>query len=380
MYIPRRTLYHSTLRLATHPSCSVRLLTTTAKQPPSFSTKTRNFVLGTASIFATVLFLDYYFDSRAAIHKYLLMPVLRGVLDAEDAHRLAIWSAKWGLSASDRVKDDERLAVEVWGRKMANPVGLAAGFDKHGEAIDGLFDIGFGYVEIGSVTPKPQPGNPKPRVFRLPQDRALINRYGFPSDGHRTVALRLRERIRRYIYGTLSHHPKETARLLASSPDGFGTLVDAIGVNRSLYGSKLLGINLGKNKSSDVESVEDYVKGVKELGDYADVLVINVSSPNTPGLRSLQKREKLEKLLREVIRARNTLSKPQPPLLVKISPDLSDEELDDISDVAVATGVDGIIISNTTISRADTLFSGKYIHMRINMDELHFYLSAFSQN
>jgi len=145
-----------------------------------------------------------------------------------------------------------------------------------------------------------QPGNPKPRVFRLPQDRALINRYGFPSDGHRTVALRLRERIRRYIYGTLSHHPKETARLLASSPDGFGTLVDAIGVNRSLYRSKLLGINLGKNKSSNVESVDDYVKGVKELGDYADVLVVNVSSPNTPGLRSLQKREKLETLLREV--------------------------------------------------------------------------------
>ena len=103
MYIPRRALYHSTLRLATHQSCSVRLLTTTAKQPPSFSTKTRNFVLGTASIFATVLFLDYYFDSRAAIHKYFLMPVLRGVIDAEDAHRLAIWSAKWGLSASDRV-------------------------------------------------------------------------------------------------------------------------------------------------------------------------------------------------------------------------------------------------------------------------------------
>ncbi|CAG8676286.1 2884_t:CDS:2 [Dentiscutata heterogama] len=332
------------------------LSTTVTQQLPTSTARLKNFVIGTVSIVLGVTFLEYYFDSRAAIHKYFITPVLRTVTDAETSHKFAIWVAKWGFCAKDRLPDDEKLAVRAWGKKLSNPVGLAAGFDKHGEAIDSLFDLGFGYVEIGSVTPEPQPGNPQPRMFRLHDDKAVINRYGFNSVGHKGVELRLRDRLRRYLYHSAKLHPKITASLLASSPDG-ASLSDALGINRSLKDDKLLGINLGKNKSSDPESVDDYVKGVKSLGPYADVLVVNVSSPNTPGLRGLQRKDIFEKLLNEVIIARNSLSGPHPALLVKIAPDLSDDELDDIADAAMKSGVDGIIVSNTTISRPNSLYS-----------------------
>ncbi|CAI2162677.1 12277_t:CDS:2 [Funneliformis geosporum] len=336
-----------------------RTLTTTSIKAPPPTYKLRNFLIGTTSVLGAIFFIEYYFDSRAAIHKYLFMPLLRNVTTPESSHKFAIWVSKWGLNAKDRLPDDERLSVEVWGKKISNPICLAAGFDKHGEAIDGLFDIGFGYVEIGSVTPEPQPGNPKPRIFRLPEDKAVINRYGFNSDGHKQVELRLRDRLRRYLYYSAKLHPRTTAALLASSPDGV-SLSDALGTNRSLKEGKLLGINLGKNKWSSVEDIQDYVKGVKTLGSYADVLVINVSSPNTPGLRGLQRKGIFEKLLKEasiVTEARNSLHEPRPALLVKIAPDLSDEELEDIADAALNSGVNGVIVSNTTISRPDILQS-----------------------
>ncbi|CAG8499885.1 16001_t:CDS:2 [Cetraspora pellucida] len=332
------------------------LSTTVTQQLPPFTAKLKNFIIGTVSIVFGVTFLEYYFDSRAAIHKYFITPVLRNVTDAETSHKFAIWVAKWGFCPKDKFADDEKLAVRAWGKTFSNPIGLAAGFDKHGEAIDSLFDLGFGYVEIGSVTPEPQPGNPQPRMFRLHYDKAVINRYGFNSVGHKMVELRLRDRLRRYLYQSAKLHPRVTASLLASSPDG-ASLSDALGINRSLKDDKLLGINLGKNKSSDPESINDYVKGIKSLGPYADVLVINVSSPNTPGLRGLQRKDIFEKLLNEVIIARNSLSGPNPALLVKIAPDLSDDELDDIADAAMKSGVDGIIVSNTTISRPNSLYS-----------------------
>ncbi|CAG8435342.1 7498_t:CDS:2 [Funneliformis mosseae] len=314
------------------PPTFQRTLTTTSIKAPTPTYKLKNFLIGTTSVFASIFFIEYYFDSRAAIHRYLFTPLLRNVTTPESSHKFAIWISKWGLNAKDRLPDDERLSVEVWGKKISNPICLAAGFDKHGEAIDGLFDLGFGYVEIGSVTPEPQPGNPKPRIFRLPEDKAVINRYGFNSDGHNQVELRLRDRVRRYLYHSAKLHPRTTAALLASSPDGV-SLSDALGTNRSLKEGKLLGINLGKNKWKDAEDIQDYVKGVKTLGSYADVLVINVTD------------------------ARNSLHEPRPAILVKIAPDLSDEELEDIADAALNIGVDGVIVSNTTISRPDILQS-----------------------
>ncbi|CAG8551040.1 2219_t:CDS:2 [Ambispora gerdemannii] len=333
------------------------ILTTSKTKPATSGTKLRNLFLGTTGILLGAFFLEYYSDSRAAIHKYVLMPIIHSTLDAEQAHKLAVWSAKWGLIARDKVSDDERLAIEVWGKKISNPVGLAAGFDKNGEAVDGMFDLGFGYVEIGSITPEPQPGNPKPRVFRLDPDRAIINRYGFNSDGHYQVSTRLNQRICRYLHNSVKLRPEETAILLSTSSDGFASLSDALGTNRSLRKDRLLGINLGKNKTSPSDSVDDYVKGIKRLGKFADVLVVNISSPNTPGLRGLQRIGILERLLKEVIDARNSLNDPKPPLLVKIAPDLSDEELQDIAHAALHSGVDGLIVSNTTISRPEILDS-----------------------
>jgi dihydroorotate dehydrogenase len=201
---------------------------------------------------------------------------------------------------------------------LANPIGIAAGFDKQGEALDGLLRVGFGFVEIGSVTPEPQDGNPKPRVFRLVADEAIINRYGFNSDGHKVVYDRLLQTLQK----------KER-------PKG------------------LLGINLGKNKTSE-NAVEDYVKGIELFGPIADYLVINVSSPNTPGLRSMQSKDHLYTLLSSVVKARNQLKQNNSvPILLKLAPDLSMDEQKDI--VAVLNKrdckIDGLIISNTTIER-----------------------------
>ncbi|KAI1788154.1 Dihydroorotate dehydrogenase-domain-containing protein [Ganoderma leucocontextum] len=202
--------------------------------------------------------------------------------------------------------------------ELTNLVGLAAGFHKHAEAIDGLFDLGFSRVEVGSVTPKPQPGNPKPRVFHLPDDSALINHYGFPSEGH-----------------TAEH--------------------------ASLRPNALLAVNLGKNKASPPESIDDFVAGVHVFGPYADALVVNVSSPNTPGLRGMQSRTVLQELLAGVIAARDEVTalsthSRRPKLLLKIAPDLSESEVADVAAGVLANeGIDGVIVSNTTIQRPASL-------------------------
>jgi len=236
-------------------------------------------------------------------------------LDPEDAHRLSILVLANRLLPSCRLADSPDLQVKVFGRVFDNPVGLAAGFDKQGEAALGLQDIGFGFIEIGSITPLSQQGNPKPRVFRLSEDEAVINRYGFNSDGHEVVC----ERIKK-----LRANPK------------FKTV---------------LGVNLGKNKTS-IDAVKDYVDGVHKFGRLADYLVINVSSPNTPGLRSLQGKEELKSLISEVLKARDT-SAPGVPLLIKIAPDLTSCDKEDIAAVVTQqnTRVDGLIISNTTVTR-----------------------------
>ncbi|KAF9908182.1 Dihydroorotate dehydrogenase (quinone), mitochondrial [Lobosporangium transversale] len=339
------------------PTTAVRHYATVRKEHTATS-KTINFILGTSIIAVGVVGLSYGLDSRASIHKYVTIPLLHWTMDPETAHKFAIKTLKMGLSPWDTQQDDPSLEVKLWNKTFSNPVGMAAGFDKHAEAIDGLFDLGFGYVEIGSVTPEPQPGNPQPRMFRLPEDKCVINRYGFNSEGHKVVESRLRQRIKRFLYKHARENQELTQEKLKHGHSSTESLVDHLSTNRSLRDDRLLAVNLGKNKTSTPDSVTDYVVGVERLGPYADVLVVNVSSPNTPGLRSLQRKGMLEGLLREVINARDRLqSSYKPPLLVKIAPDLSDEELEDVSEAALATNVDGIIISNTTISRPKTLIS-----------------------
>ncbi|XXF75532.1 quinone-dependent dihydroorotate dehydrogenase [Myxococcaceae bacterium GXIMD 01537] len=204
------------------------------------------------------------------------------------------------------------LGVEVAGLRFAHPVALAAGLDKDAEAVDGLFALGFSAVEIGTVTPRPQPGNPPPRLFRLPEQRALINRMGFNNHGMAEAASRLAAR---------TWHPGP------------------------------LGVNLGKNKDTPLErAVEDYVACVDALAPHGDYVVINASSPNTPGLRQLQEPEQLAALLRAV-RERLTQVAPGKPLFLKIAPDLAPEAVDEVVDVARAEGLSGLIATNTTVAR-----------------------------
>jgi dihydroorotate dehydrogenase len=231
-------------------------------------------------------------------------------IDPERAHRLAIAALKTGLIGGARRPDPPILAQTVFGIGFPNPIGLAAGFDKDGEVYAQALDLGFGFVELGSVTPQPQDGNPRPRLFRLTADRAIINRMGFNNRGMAALAQRLQGR--------------NTAR-------------------------GIVGINLGKNKDQD-DAVADYAAGTTRLGPFADYLVINVSSPNTPGLRALQSRDALAALIAAVLEARGHLRR-RPPLLLKIAPDLIDADRQDIAEVALASGLDGLIVSNTTIAR-----------------------------
>jgi dihydroorotate dehydrogenase len=243
-------------------------------------------------------------------YKTFVLPVVRWI-DTECAHGLALWALKNNLVPKPDGAGDSSplLECEVFGRKFANPIGLAAGFDKNAEVPNQMLDQGFGFVEIGSVTPEPQAGNRKPRLFRLYSDRAVINRMGFNNDGLAVVATRLRKRARRGV----------------------------------------LGANLGKNKYA-TDTADDYARGVRALGRYADYLVVNVSSPNTPGLRALQGRELLAELLTAVLAARDEAA-PGVPVLLKVAPDLSDEDKADIASVVLDLKIDGMIVSNTTIER-----------------------------
>ncbi|XP_053126345.1 dihydroorotate dehydrogenase (quinone), mitochondrial [Hemicordylus capensis] len=252
-----------------------------------------------------------------------LMPALQRLVGPETAHALAVRFIALGILPRSSRADSDMLEVEVFGRRFRNPLGLAAGFDKHGEAVDGLLQMGFGFVEVGSVTPEPQEGNARPRVFRLPEDQAIINRYGFNSHGHAVVQRRLWAR-------------RETQSRLSRA-------------------GMPLGINLGKNKDSP-DAAADYVAGVRVLGPLADYLVVNVSSPNTPGLRDLQGKAALRLLLAKVLAERNALAgEHKPAVLVKIAPDLTAQDKQDIASVVCELGIDGLVVANTTVSRPSTL-------------------------
>jgi dihydroorotate dehydrogenase len=243
------------------------------------------------------------------------LPLLRW-LDAEDAHRLAIQGLKL-LPAIRPRADDSKLAVRAFGLNFPNPVGMAAGFDKNAEAPDALLRLGFGFVEIGTVTPKPQIGNPRPRLFRLERDEAVINRMGFNNDGGEAVLRRLASR---------------------ASQGG------------------IVGVNVGANKDSP-DRVGDYVQLIEMFAPVASYFTVNVSSPNTPGLRNLQQAAQLDDLLAKVIDARERVREKagDTPVLLKIAPDLGLAELDDVVHVARSRRVDGMIVANTTLARPSRL-------------------------
>jgi dihydroorotate dehydrogenase len=245
----------------------------------------------------------------------LSLPVLRW-FDPEDAHRLAIQGLRFLPPVKPR-PDDAKLAVRAFGLNFPNPVGMAAGFDKNAEVPDALLRLGFGFVEIGSVTPKPQSGNPRPRLFRLERDEAVINRMGFNNDGAEIVL----------------------RRLAARAQNG-----------------GIVGVNVGANKDSP-DRVADYVKLIETCAPVASYFTVNVSSPNTPGLRNLQEGALLDDLLAHVIEARERVREKagDTPVLLKIAPDLSLAQLDDVVQVARSRRVDGMIVSNTTIARPSTL-------------------------
>lgn len=240
-------------------------------------------------------------------------------LEPERAHHLSLEALKWGerlhLASLYRRSALPALPVKKMGLTFANPVGLAAGLDKNGDYIDALGDLGFGFIEIGTITPRPQPGNPSPRLFRLPEHGAIINRMGFNNKGLDHLVAQVEKRRYRGV----------------------------------------LGINIGKNFDTPVEEAHrDYLKGLERVYGVADYITVNLSSPNTPGLRSLQMGDSLQQLVNALAGRRAQLSSQhgkQVPLLIKIAPDMNAEEVTHLSAVAGTCGIDGLIATNTTLSR-----------------------------
>jgi len=272
----------------------------------------------------TALFASHaLYSGNPKFYANVVMPTLHKLTSAETAHNMGVAILKYGLYPRCRAQNYDNLQNNIFDWKVMNPVGLAAGFDKHCEAIDGLLNLGFGFIEVGGVTPEPQPGNEKPRVFRLHEDKAIINRYGFNSFGHQPAVV----------------HVENWYNKLSENKRGY------------------VGVNLGKNKST-LDAAQDYVKGVENFGPYVDFLVINVSSPNTPGLRKLQAQDQLQTIIKAVVEANSKLEREnKPPIFVKIAPDLSESDKVAIATVVAArdSGIDGLVISNTTLSRPESL-------------------------
>ncbi len=230
-------------------------------------------------------------------------------LDPETAHGLSIKALKSGLTPCPGPVTSPRLKTEIAGLNLPNPVGLAAGFDKNAEALGALTQGGFGFIEVGAATPRPQPGNPKPRLFRLSEDRAAINRFGFNNEGMEVIGARLAQRPQNGV----------------------------------------IGLNLGANKDSD-DRAQDFARVLSHCGAHLDFATVNVSSPNTEKLRDLQGKAALSALLAGVMEAREGLNRPI-PVFLKIAPDLDEAGLDDIADVARESGIDAVIATNTTLAR-----------------------------
>lgn len=242
-------------------------------------------------------------------------------LDPENAHKISIASMKKGVYFRFNAIKDPRLKVSLWGRQFPNPVGLAAGFDKNADVIGPMLNMGFGFVEVGTVTPKPQEGNPSPRIFRDVKNNAVINRMGFPNKGLHV--------FKQNIENFLDQKPR------------------AAGV---------VGINIGMNKDQK-NPAHDYCQLLRSLGSYGDYFTINISSPNTPGLRDLQQRDNLLALLSRIKEERTKSCDKNfpPPLLVKLAPDLTEAEQEEVAQTVLEAKIDGLILTNTTLERPDFL-------------------------
>lgn len=254
----------------------------------------------------------------------LLYPLLRPLLfkmDAETAHRITIKALKLQSGLSAPTDDDPVLRTTLWNRNFSNPLGLAAGFDKNAEAIGPMMGFGFGFIEAGTVTPRPQHGNPRPRVFRAIDDAAVINRMGFPNVGMNKFKTNLEK--------FLDARPRQNG---------------------------LVGINIGMNKSQ-TDAAKDYCLLIRTLGPLADYMTINISSPNTPGLRNLQEPEAFLDLMGQILEERNRSCDKHmpPPILVKLAPDLSEAQQEALAAAALSSGIDGLILTNTTLDRPENL-------------------------
>ncbi|KUJ15147.1 FMN-linked oxidoreductase [Mollisia scopiformis] len=349
-----------------------------APRPPTFQTsrpastaaetsspviRLKNFFYGTSlALFAAFGYL-YITDTRASVHQWLVVPAIRWFYpDAEDAHYVGTQALKalYSFNLHPRERDgssrDTRgadLSVTVFGQKLHNPIGTSAGIDKLGEIPDALFALGPAIVEVGGATPVAQEGNPRPRVFRIPSQNVLINRYGLNSLGADDMARRLRERVRLFAYSRGYGVGQEAEEFVLSGGAGVPP--------GSLTEGRMLLVQVAKNKDTkdeDIEAVKrDYVYCVERLAPYADILVVNVSSPNTPGLRTLQRVEPLTRILEGVVGAAKSVKRPTTPkVMVKVSPDEDqDEQMEGIVEAIWKSGVDGVIVGNTTKRRQNLI-------------------------
>ena len=338
----RTTLHGGTKRYASGTAATT--------STPLRSLKT--LIYGTA--FGATVYLTYLYttDTRAFIHRWVVPPVLRLVYsDAEDAHHAGTSMLKFlygfNLHPRERTQSSElsHLQTQVFGTQLHNPIGISAGLDKHAEVPDALFALGAAVVEVGGCTPLAQGGNPKPRVFRVPALNGMINRYGLNSCGADEMSIRLRDRLRRYAR-SVGLSEEDVLNGKANVPPG------------SLHDGRLLAVQIAKNKETDERDekavAEDHIYCVRRLARYADIIVVNVSSPNTPGLRDLQATGPLSRLLSVVVNeAARTQRKQRPKIMVKVSPDEDeDAQMEGIVKAAYLSGVDGVIVGNTTKSRS----------------------------
>lgn len=338
--------------------------TIAAKKTASGGSRVIAYIYGTGLVLLLSFGYLYITDTRATIHQYVAVPLMRLIhQDPEEAHHSGIGYIKglydFNLHPRERGNLDQELGdlrVEVFGHILDNPIGTSAGIDKDAEIPSALLALGPAIVEVGGATPLPQEGNPKPRVFRIPSQNALINRYGLNSKGAEHVAMQLRERVRSFAYAHGLGLGAESERIVldgeAQVPPG------------SLVPGKLLAVQVAKNKTTpdnDIAAVaSDYVYCVDHLAKYADILVVNVSSPNTPGLRDLQATAPLTAILSAVVDAAKAVDrKTKPAVMVKVSPDEdSDAQIEGICSAVWSSGVDGVIVGNTTKKRPDPVPKG----------------------
>ena len=329
-------------------------------QRPSY---TRNVLIASTITLGAGLGYLYFTDTRASVHRWLAVPLIRAIWpDAEDAHKNGVQILKvlyqLGLQPRERGRpDDERdLETKVFGHTLVNPLGISSGLDKHGEIPTQLLALGPAVVEIGGVTPNPQGGNPRPRVFRITSQQGMINRYGLNSHGAVVVAARLRQRVREFAYARGYGLDEDAERFVLDGDAGVPP--------GSLVKGKLLAVQVAKNESTPDEDIEairrDYVKATKLLARYADIIVVNVSCPNASGYRELQHIEPLKKILSGVVSAAMSVDRrSKPAVMVKVSPDEdSEEQVASICTAVFASGVDGVVVGNTTKSRPTSFPDG----------------------